>query len=552
MRIDDFMRDSMVQTDATATKGKTTVGSSTALNAGDAFAGLSSDLDISLPDLLQSFGRMVNRRQQLVDSLPGVVRERLAEATTQSAGEPSALVAGSTGNAGNTIQQGLSGLVRQNRAALDVTRQIAYELKFIDRVPGLVELFSADQRAMVPEALQTAVDKGLNTLQATAVTDPSVPDTAIILTTLLDKAVQSGTVGKELDGWLNTMDLVMDNVAEDPEMMLQLSAWSNRVDPEVARLAEATGRPELVKVWAATQAWGSSLSDSSGTTVSTGGAGAFSEGTETIKEVLQSLAAATGGATSPQTATYPTSVASRIGQFELLLSSLGTRPEAMSTLLTLLPELVSATEKKMPVKTEGKATAAVHDTLARSAPKWLQTMAARTGKPELLDFWVACKMADLAPWAKLSAAERHEAAVVLKELSTTYEQPNVFKMTSEDTSSRGLILQMALYAPEQGKTYPALIQIFEEKRERGNGNPPEQEVWVRVSLETENIGGVDLSFRLQDKKFLSIFSRFADSEAASAFRTAMPELRKEFAGTSLELKKIAVTHRTGMGGATDG
>ena len=549
MRIDDFMRDSMVQSDTAATKGKTAVGSSTALNTGDALTELSSDLDISLPDLLQSFGRMVNRRQQLTDSLPGVVRERLTEAT-QSAG--SVLMDSSTGNEGSTIQQGLSGLVRQNRAALDVTRQIAYELEFVERVPDLVELFSADQRAMVQEALQSAVDKGLNTLQATAATDPRVSDPAMILTTLLDKAIQSGTVGKELAGWLATMALAMDNVAEDPEVMLQLSAWSNRVDPEVARLAEATGRPELVKVWAATQAWGSSLSDSLGTMTSTGGAGAFSEGTETIKAALQSLAAATGGATSPQTAAYPTSVASRIGQFELLLSSLGTRPEAMSTLLTLLPELVSATEKKMPVKTEGKATAAVHDTLARSAPKWLQTMADRTGKPELLDFWVACKMADLAPWAKLSAAERQEAAVVLKELSTTYEQPNVFKTTSEDVSSRGLILQMALYAPEQGKTYPALIQIFEEKRERGNGNPPEQEVWVRVSLETDNIGGVDLSFRLQDKKYLSIFSRFADSEAASAFRTAMPDIRKEFAGTSLELKKIAVTHRTGMGGATDG
>ena len=551
MRIDDVMRDSMVQTDTTATKGKTAVGSSTALNTGDVLPELSSELDISLPDLLQSFGRMVNKRQQLTDSLPGVVRERMTEAT-QSAGGASMLLNGSTGNEGNTIQQGLSGLVRQNRAALDVTRQIAYELEFVERVPDLVELFSADQRAMVQEALQSAVDKGLNTLQATAATDPRVSDPAMILTTLLDKAIQSGTVGKELAGWLATMALAMDNVAEDPEVMLQLSAWSNRVDPEVARLAEATGRPELVKVWAATQAWGSSLSDSLGTMTSTGGAGAFSEGTETIKAALQSLAAATGGATSPQTAAYPTSVASRIGQFELLLSSLGTRPEAMSTLLTLLPELVSATEKKMPVKTEGKATAAVHDTLARSAPKWLQTMAARTGKPELLDFWVACKMADLAPWAKLSAAERQEAAVVLKELSTTYEQPNVFKTTSEDASSRGLLLQMALYAPEQGKTYPALIQIFEEKRERGNGNPPEQEVWVRVSLETDNIGGVDLSFRLQDKKYLSIFSRFADSEAASAFRTAMPDIRKEFAGTSLELKKIAVTHRTGMGGATDG
>ena len=81
---------------------------------------------------------------------------------------------------------------------------------------------------------------------------------------------------------------------------------------------------------------------------------------------------------------------------------------------------------------------------------------------------------------------------------------------------------------------------------------PEQEVWVRVSLETDHIGTVDLSFRLQEKKYLSIFSRFADPQAASDFRSSLSELRKEMAGTSLELKKIAVAGRIHPGGKADG
>ena len=114
------------------------------------------------------------------------------------------------------------------------------------------------------------------------------------------------------------------------------------------------------------------------------------------------------------------------------------------------------------------------------------------------------------------------------------------------------MMQVPLYAPGQERPYPALIQVFEEKKERGGGQLPEQEVWVRVSLETDHIGTVDLSFRLQEKKYLSIFSRFADPQAASDFRSSLSELRKEMAGTSLELKKIAVAGRIHPGGKADG
>jgi len=578
MKIDDFIREAMVKTDAAA-KGNAEVGASNAINVAEVLAEISADTDFSMPDLLQAFGRMVSQRQQLTDSLPNAVRERLTDSNrvTDNNSRP-------VTTSGVSIQQGVSGLVRENRSSMDAIRQVTAELEYVERVPELSEVFSADTTASknpmqmeagnikgqqaipqgkAPEVLQSIVDEGLKTLQSVALTEKNTLAPATVLATLLDKAIQSGTVGKELSGWGAAVSVALDNVAEDPEVSVQLASWMTRVDPEVARLAETTGRPELVKLWAATQAWGStspqSLPSSLPTsttleatqaamgTTAPGISLVASDGLETVKALLQSLAVESGGALAPHIVSIPTTVASRVGQFELLLSTLGARPETLNKLMSLLPELVTATEKKLPARAESKEMAGAFDTLARSAPKWVQTMSERADKPELLEFWVAAKMADLAPWAKLSSAERQQAAANLKELAVTFEQPNVVRTACDDSSSRGLMLQMALYAPEQGKTYPALIQIFEEKRERGNGQPPEQEVWVRVSLETDNIGTVDLSFRLQDKKYLSIFSRFADPEAASAFRTVLPEIRKEFAGTSLELKKIAVTQRTGIG-----
>ncbi len=246
--------------------------------------------------------------------------------------------------------------------------------------------------------------------------------------------------------------------------------------------------------------------------------------------------------------TGPVTPVSLVGRFELLLSTAATRPELMQKLLTMLPELIYA-DNLLP---EAKVTPTAYQTLAQTAPQWLKKLAEREERPAVLQFWVAVKTADLEPWLRMEPLERQQLTAVLKELRSTFEQPEAFRTPREDSGSRSFMMQLPLYAPGLERPYPALIQVFEEKRERGGGQLPEQEIWVRISLATEHIGTVDLSFRLQEKKYLSIFSRFADPAAASEFRTALPELRKEMAGTSLELKKIAVAGRIRPGGQGDG
>ena len=253
-------------------------------------------------------------------------------------------------------------------------------------------------------------------------------------------------------------------------------------------------------------------------------------------------------AAQPSTANTQLGMTSQAGRFELLLSSVAARPELLEKLIAMLLRTLPTKE----LLQSDKAMPAAYETLAQAVPKWLKAMVEREEKPVLLQFWVAAKVADLEPWLKMEPLERQQLIAVLKELSSTFEQPEAFRTPREDTNSRSFMMQIPLYAPGQETPYPALIQVFEEKKERGNGQLPEQEVWVRVSLETDHIGTVDLSFRLQDKKYLSIFSRFANPDAASEFRASLPELRKEMAGTSLELKKIAVAGRIHPGGKGNG
>jgi len=519
MRIDDFTRAAAINQENSA-RTNTQSSTGTTVDVAATLVNSASDADFSMPDLLQAFGRMVSQRLELIDSLPPSVQDRLQDTMLASMRNTS------TGHA--EIQQGLSGLVRENRALSDNIRQVATELASVDQMPEFAG----------SKALQTAVDSSLANMQNIVATTKNTSAPVDVLAMLMDKALQTGDIGKELTQWINAVGSVLDNAANDPAISSQLSKLIAQMDPQITLTAQSIGQPELVKVWAAAQGWGMT--------------GGVSDASQAITSVLQGLAGDATGAEDPTFLSAASTVLSRTGRFELLVSNLASRPEAISKLFSMLPEIVAATEGALPAKSDGKASAVVFDKLARSAPQWLTSLAEREQKPELLVFWTAAKAADLTSWVQLGQTERQQSAATLKELVSTFEQPGMFRNQGDDSASRALTLQVALYAPGQEKPYPALIQIYEEKKDRGSSQPPEQEVWVRVSLETDYIGVVDLSFRLQDKKYLSIFSRFADVDSASEFQSSLSEIRQELAATPFELKNISVTQRSAVGGMVDG
>ena len=519
MRIEDFTRAAAInQENSARTNTQSSSGATADVHASSITA--TSDTDFSIPDLLQDFGRIVSQRQELMDSLPLSVQDRLKEAMLSSKND--------FANGHAEIQQGLSGLVRENRVLSDAIRQVVTELASVDQLPEFAG----------SKALQTAVDRGLTALQNMGTASKNTPSPVAVLAILMDKALQTGDIGKELPQWVNAVGGVLDKTANDPAISAQLSKLISQMDPQITLTAQSIGQPELVKVWAAAQGWGTT--------------GAASDASQTITSVLQGLVGDATGAEDQNILSAASTALSRTGRFELLVSNLASRPEAMSKLFSMLPEIVAVTEGTLPAKSEGKASAVTFDKLARSAPQWLTSLAEREQRPELLEFWSAANSADLTSWVELGQTERQQSAATLKELASTFEQPGMFRNQGDDSASRALMLQIALYAPGQEKPYPALIQIYEEKKDRGSSQPPEQEVWVKVSLETDYIGVVDLSFRLQDKKYLSIFTRFADADSASEFQSSLAEIRADLAATPFELKYISVAQRSSVGAMVDG
>lgn len=266
-----------------------------------------------------------------------------------------------------------------------------------------------------PGVLQELVNEGLNTLQNNRGSDRKIPTPAAILANLLDRSLNTGTMGKELSGWVTAVDTALVSAADDLSVQTQLDRLISRADPQVVQVAQITGRPELIRMWAAVQIWGmdsaSSLSAVFGAMEEAAPTAQISipvmDGRTAIQSAVQGITTEILEFKPQQIASFPSVAVSRSGRFEWLLTTLASRPESLNNLIAILPEVMSNIKSVLPDRKENKAVGVAYEKLTRSAPKWMQTLSERENVPELLEFWVAAKTTDLIPWAKMSLDERN-------------------------------------------------------------------------------------------------------------------------------------------------
>ena len=99
-----------------------------------------------------------------------------------------------------------------------------------------------------------------------------------------------------------------------------------------------------------------------------------------------------------------------------------------------------------------------------------------------------------------------------------------------------------LYMGDQEKTaFPAYIHVYDENEE-DPAAPGERkkETWLRVCLLTENIGAVDLTFRMYEKRNLDVRVLFSEPKMIQAFGEYIPEFEESFIDTPLVLKDLKV------------
>ena len=76
MKIDELMRETTIKLDQAA-KGKVAAGTVASTEVAALVADIMPDSDFFFPDLLQSFAKLLSRRQELMELLPQAAQSRL-------------------------------------------------------------------------------------------------------------------------------------------------------------------------------------------------------------------------------------------------------------------------------------------------------------------------------------------------------------------------------------------------------------------------------------------------------------------------------------------
>ena len=177
---------------------------------------------------------------------------------------------------------------------------------------------------------------------------------------------------------------------------------------------------------------------------------------------------------------------------------------------------------------------------AQVPPDVAQT-ALKSNLPDLPKFWVLLKTMEAGEWNELPAQAQRKAADVVRELASSLQRPSVWEADVKTEHSLLTFTNTLLFDP-QGTPYPMYWHLYHQQQKDAQGRDTgEFETWLRVCLETENMGTVDVVFRYYDEKALDVRLRFEGEEGAEAFREVLPAVRQAVGELPFELGDIWVS-----------
>lgn len=156
--------------------------------------------------------------------------------------------------------------------------------------------------------------------------------------------------------------------------------------------------------------------------------------------------------------------------------------------------------------------------------------------PELIKLRNALLLTSLNSEKLLKAKELiHELTVTIQKSAALSEEPSI------QANAKALSFTLPLYFETNPQPYPAYIHIYHEQKDNpGKDNAGFNETWLRICLETENIGVVDLTFRLYQESLVNVIVAFASANAANIFEEYIPDIKAEFEESPLTLIDINV------------
>lgn len=107
-------------------------------------------------------------------------------------------------------------------------------------------------------------------------------------------------------------------------------------------------------------------------------------------------------------------------------------------------------------------------------------------------------------------------------------------------NQKSMSFMSPIYLGDNEHQYPAYIHIYHQEAEEKNNKKQEAETWLRICLITENIGAVEVIFRLYEGDKLNLRLAFSNEESVNSFSEFIPELETAFKKLPFTLTDVKV------------
>ena len=177
----------------------------------------------------------------------------------------------------------------------------------------------------------------------------------------------------------------------------------------------------------------------------------------------------------------------------------------------------------------------------KNVPASVQQSAQQKGLEDMPRLWAFMELCDLATIRERDPKALKRAGKSLSDFASMMKNSMLPENGRTAEGHRSMSFMTPLYmADDMQKPYPAYIHVYDEDKKDESGGPSKKETWIRVCLLTDNIGAVDVSFRMYEESNLDVRIYFSERENIEDFRDYMDEFRASFDDKPLTLMSVKV------------
>ena len=178
----------------------------------------------------------------------------------------------------------------------------------------------------------------------------------------------------------------------------------------------------------------------------------------------------------------------------------------------------------------------------QNVPITVQQAAIQQNLPDLPRLWAFMQLCDMAGLtAKMNARAFKRAGKDVAEFANAMRQAmgGDNSGTTQQTQ-RSFQMMLPLYLGDNETSYPTYLSVYDENEKDKETGADKKETWVRICVLTDNIGAVELTFRIYEENRLDMRFYFSQKSVAREFRNYIPDIETSLKDSSLNIGEVRI------------